>query len=95
MLIEDDFIEDEDDFIEDEPNYAKDQLTIKENGMYQSEHDCLRKLIGAKILNIGFVLDCEGGFTIEYTHGVTTERLVLGSNDLGTWIKFHGRVDED
>jgi hypothetical protein len=47
----------------------------------------LSQLQGAEILNIGFDEDClEGGLGIDYVKDGCEYRLVLGYNNLGTWI---------
>jgi len=52
----------------------------------------LERLIGAKIVDIGFLNSLrEGGLAIDYNNGVpgTVYRLVLGYNELGEWVELN------
>lgn len=58
--------------------------------------DGLEDLVGKKILNIGLMKGVEGGLTIDYVTPTGPvkdpgiKRIVLGFNDNGTWVIWHG-----
>ena len=51
----------------------------------------LEKMVGATIVDAGFVKTCgEGGLTFDFDKDGEKMRLVLGYNELGEWIEFFG-----
>ena len=51
----------------------------------------LEKMIGATIVDVGFVKTCkEGGLTFDFDKDGKKKRLVLGYNELGEWVEFLG-----
>ena len=57
----------------------------------------LDDLIGAEILDIGFVpgWEDEGGFAIDYKKEDNSQRIVFGFTELGMWIAQHRPLSED
>ena len=67
-------------------------LSFQTNDYNPTEISELDLLVGAQIVNIGFLpSEKEGGLTIDYKHedGVV-KRIVLGYTELGTWVQWHG-----
>lgn len=56
------------------------------------ELGALNALVGKKIHGFGRAAGVEGGLTIDYEEieGAKVKRIILGYNDLGTWIVWHG-----
>lgn len=50
----------------------------------------LKKLIGRKIVDVGFYPDIEGGLTLEYQDEGDIKRIILGFTELGMWVHWHG-----
>lgn len=67
-------------------------LSFQTNDHNPTDIPELGELMGARIVNIGFLpSETEGGLTIDYTHDeCEIKRIVLGYTELGTWIQWHG-----
>jgi len=84
-----------------EKKYAVADLAHVPNGLFPSDLDIEFKLLselhGATIKEVGWITgEIEGGFCIDYQHDDSpVKRIVLGYNDLGVWIKWHGEKNED
>lgn len=54
------------------------------------------ELIGANILNVGFVKGTEGGIAFDYIKNGETKkkRICVGYNELGEWIEFIKEINE-
>jgi len=73
-------------------SFAKAKLEMDE------KDDCtaLLDLKGKTVVDIGFAqADVEGGLTIDYREGNEIKRIVLGHNDLGTWVAWQGIKGKD
>ncbi len=74
----------------------KQKLRKTRPNLFGDTHDDFIKsmddLIGANIINIGFVNNIEGGLTFDYIKDGDRKRLVLGYNDLGEWIQWHDNL---
>ena len=56
-------------------------------------HMSLASMIGSRIVAAGYVPgEPEGGLGFDYVKRGRTYRLVLGYNDLGTWVKYEGET---
>lgn len=51
----------------------------------------LEEIIGAKIIDAGFIGDVEGGLTFDVEKNGKIMRLVIGYTELGEWVEYFGR----
>jgi hypothetical protein len=73
-------------------SFAKNRLREKNKDIPEEIYN----LKGKTITDIGFIdEEVEGGLTVDYKEGDTIKRLVLGYNELGTWLIWHGTKDKD
>jgi len=72
----------------------KSKTSDLDNGSVEV-HYALKELIGANIINTGFITfdgerDTEGGLAIDFEKKGKKMRLVLGYNELGEWLYYFG-----
>jgi len=79
-------------------DYSKEDLVIGKE-RFGVEHPleslqvdkALRNMIDSEIKNVGFIKgELEGGLTFDYNKDGNIFRLVLGYNELGEWVIYHG-----
>lgn len=66
-----------------------DELVLDDVG---DDLRALDDLVGKKITKVGFTGKTEGGLTLVYEDGDQTKKIVLGYNDLGTWVVESGSL---
>jgi len=67
----------------------KDYISA-EISLEDPQTNALKSLIGKQIVDIGFVKGVEGGLCIDYKEEKQVKRCILGFNELGMWIEWHG-----
>lgn len=72
--------------------YSAGNLHLR-SGYTGAELPDLKKLVGAKIVNIGFhERRTEGGLTIDWEKDGKTTRSVFNFTELGMWLEWEGAI---